>query len=140
VRYAPITDPAVATAAYSYHGLRWLAARIAVKMSGPKCRQRRAIDDGEREKPQRSQVAKYRGKTVAPTRCGMLEEDVQHEPTISTLLGSFWGAAVPPVAAMPCDSQSDCEPKKVPSNEPQERLLAQSSREGRRSQQDGADY
>jgi hypothetical protein len=35
VRYAPITDPAVATAAYSYHGLRWLAARIAVKMSGP---------------------------------------------------------------------------------------------------------
>ena len=35
MRYAPITDPAVATAAYSYHGLRWLAARIAVKMSGP---------------------------------------------------------------------------------------------------------
>jgi hypothetical protein len=35
VRYAPITDPAVATAAYSYDGLRWLAARIAVKMSGP---------------------------------------------------------------------------------------------------------
>jgi hypothetical protein len=26
---------------------------------------------------------------VALTRCGMLE-DVQHEPTISTLLGSFW--------------------------------------------------
>jgi len=35
VRYAPITDPAVATAAYSYQGLRWVAARIAVKMSGP---------------------------------------------------------------------------------------------------------
>ena len=35
MRYAPITDPAVATAAYSYQGLRWLAARIAVKMSGP---------------------------------------------------------------------------------------------------------
>jgi hypothetical protein len=34
VRYAPITDPAVATAAYSYHGSRWVAARIAVKMSG----------------------------------------------------------------------------------------------------------
>ena len=32
---APITDPTVATAAYSYHGLRWLAARIAVRMSGP---------------------------------------------------------------------------------------------------------
>jgi hypothetical protein len=30
-----MTDPAVATAAYSYHGLRWVAARIAVKMSGP---------------------------------------------------------------------------------------------------------
>jgi hypothetical protein len=28
---------------------------------------------------------------VSPTRCGMLEEDVQNEPTISTLLGSFWG-------------------------------------------------
>jgi hypothetical protein len=27
---------------------------------------------------------------VSPTRCGMLEEDVQREPTISTLLGSFW--------------------------------------------------
>jgi hypothetical protein len=26
---------------------------------------------------------------VSPTRCGMLEEDVQHEPTISTLPGSF---------------------------------------------------
>src|SRR5438552_18426303 len=35
VRRAPTTDPAVATAAYSYHGLRWLAARIAVRMSGP---------------------------------------------------------------------------------------------------------
>ena len=32
---APITDPAVATTAYSYHGLRWVAARMAVKMSGP---------------------------------------------------------------------------------------------------------
>src|SRR5438445_4582769 len=32
---APNTDPTVATAAYSYHGLRWLAARIAVRMSGP---------------------------------------------------------------------------------------------------------
>src|ERR1039458_2648631 len=35
VRYAPVTDPAVATAAYSYPGSRWRAARIAVKMSGP---------------------------------------------------------------------------------------------------------
>src|SRR5580693_9112025 len=35
VIYAPITDPAVATAAYSYQGFRWLAARIAIRMSGP---------------------------------------------------------------------------------------------------------
>ena len=45
---------------------------------------------GVLRQPQRSQVAEYRGKAVAPTRCGTLEEDVQHEPTISTLLGSFW--------------------------------------------------
>ncbi len=30
-----MTEPAVATAAYSYQGLRWLAARIAVRISGP---------------------------------------------------------------------------------------------------------
>src|SRR5579863_8498686 len=35
VRYAPTTDPAVAIAAYSYQGLRWLAERTAVRMSGP---------------------------------------------------------------------------------------------------------
>jgi hypothetical protein len=89
-----------------------------------KCWQRRAIDDGEREKPQRSQVAEYRGKTV-PTRCGMLGEDVQHEPNISTLLGSFWEQPFLLVAAMPCDFQSDCELKKARSIEQQERLLPQ---------------
>jgi len=104
-----------------------------------KCWERRAIDNGEGEKPQCSQVTGHRGNTVAPTRCGILEEDVQHELTISTSLDSFWGAAVPPVAAMPSDSQSNCERKKVPSNEPQERLLPQSSREGQRNQQDGTD-
>src|ERR1700681_2871535 len=30
-----MADPAVATAAYSYHGLRWAAARMAVRISGP---------------------------------------------------------------------------------------------------------
>src|SRR5271169_136864 len=35
VRYAPMTEPAVATNAYSYQGSRWLAERIAVRMSGP---------------------------------------------------------------------------------------------------------
>src|SRR5271163_4834028 len=35
VRYAPTTDPAVATAAYSHQGLRWLPARIASRMSSP---------------------------------------------------------------------------------------------------------
>jgi hypothetical protein len=30
-----MTDPAVAVRAYSNHGPRWLAARIAVRMSGP---------------------------------------------------------------------------------------------------------
>src|SRR5438477_1442244 len=33
--YAPTTEPAVAEAAYSYQSGRWLAARIAVRMSGP---------------------------------------------------------------------------------------------------------
>src|SRR5579862_66730 len=35
VRNAPRTDPAVADAAYSYQRGRWLAARTAVRMSGP---------------------------------------------------------------------------------------------------------
>ena len=35
VMYAPRTDPAVADAAYSYQRGLWLAARIAVRMSGP---------------------------------------------------------------------------------------------------------
>ena len=30
-----MTDPTVAVAAYSYQGLRWLADRMAVRMSGP---------------------------------------------------------------------------------------------------------
>jgi hypothetical protein len=35
VRYAPIVDPIVATAAYSYHGLRRVETRIARRISGP---------------------------------------------------------------------------------------------------------
>src|SRR5579862_382622 len=35
VKYAPKTDPPVAVAANSYHSGRWLAARMAVRISGP---------------------------------------------------------------------------------------------------------
>src|ERR1019366_9093184 len=47
------------------------------------------------------------------------------------------GAAFAPLAATPCDSRRNCEPKKAPSSEQQGRLPPQSSREGQRSQQGG---
>jgi hypothetical protein len=55
-----------------------------------KCRQWRAIENGKEEETECSQVAEYRGHAVPPTRSGIPEKDVQHEPTISTSLDTFW--------------------------------------------------
>src|ERR1017187_3288121 len=133
VRYAPITDPAVATAAYSYHGLRWLAARIAVKMSGPP-----NVGSGELSTMARENspnAPKWRNIEVTPwpqRGVASWRKMFNTNSLYQLRWTGSWGAAVPPVPAMPCDSQSNCEPKKVPSNEPQERLLPQSSRDGKR--------
>ncbi len=48
-----------------------------------KCRQRRAIEYRQEEKPQRSQVAEHRGKTASLRRSGISDEDLQHERNIS---------------------------------------------------------
>src|ERR1017187_9016563 len=140
VRYAPITDPAVATAAYSYQGLRWLAARIAVKMSGPPNVGSGELSTMAREKS--PNAPKWRNIEVKPwPRRGVAcwRKMFNTNPLFQLCWAAF-GAVVPPLAVIPCDSQSDCELKKAPSIEQQERPLPQNSREGRRSQQDGADY
>ena len=48
--------------------------------------QRRAIDNGEGEKPKCSQVAQHRSHAVSQRRWGILYEGFQHERNISTLL------------------------------------------------------
>ena len=74
---------------------RILIRRIAVAgrkncrqdVRASKCRQRRAIQNGEEEEPKCSQVAEHRGRAV---RCGIWDEDVQHERNISTFAGRLW--------------------------------------------------
>jgi len=65
-----MADPAVATAAYSYHGLRWAAARMAVRISGPP-----NVGKGEL-----SRMARKNSPNTAPlVRSRALDEDAQHE-------------------------------------------------------------
>src|ERR1035437_6809280 len=135
-----ITDPAVATAAYSYHGLRWLAARIAVKMSGPP-----NVGSGElatmaREKS--PNAPKWRNIEVKPwPRRGVASwRKMFNTNSLYQLRWTAFGEQQPFLSQLcPPNSRSNCEPKKVPSNEPQDRLLPQSSREGQRNQQDRTD-
>lgn len=64
-------------------------------VGAPKCWQGRAIENGEEEEPERSQVAEHRRNTVSATRSGILDEDVQHELNISTSPDTFSGPFAP---------------------------------------------
>jgi hypothetical protein len=76
----------------------------------------------------------YRSHTVATTQCGILEGGCSTPTHYINFAGQLLGTAVPPLAAMPCDSQSNCELKKAPSIKQLQRLLRQNSRDGHRSQ------
>jgi hypothetical protein len=61
-----------------------------------KCWQRRAIQDRKKEKPQRSQVAEYRGEAAPTSWPRSLEENVQHGQYIN-----FVGLFSEPASRLP---------------------------------------
>jgi len=85
----PQPDPAFATAAYSYYGLRWLAARIAVRMSGPPNVGRGELSTIARKKSPSAPKRRNIEVTPCPRRGRVFWMTNFNMSTISTLLDCF---------------------------------------------------
>ena len=105
-----------------------------------KCWQRRAIENGEEEEPECSQVAEHRRNIVAPRRCGILDEDVHHGRNISTLLDDFGNSfyssrSYTPRSETQLRTEEDAFNRATGAASPHK-----DSREGPQNQQDRTDY